>query len=83
MTLLFRAALVGGALALSGAALAGNDEGNKPLNNVAVTEPHPIMTENRAAAEDQAAPQMRRAQKRHGGATGMDSAQPVNSQGGD
>jgi hypothetical protein len=52
---LFRSAVIAGALALStAAAFAGNEEGNKPSNNIAVTAPpapQMNMREGRAAAE--------------------------------
>ncbi len=53
MPLLFRSILIAGAVTLSTLAFAGNQEGNKPLNNVMATVPQaPEMSppETRAAA---------------------------------
>ena len=83
MLLLFRATAMASALALSTAAFAGNEEGNKPLNNVAATTPHMYAPENRsvpegrAAAEDRA-PRHHKALHRYGeggNTSGMSNSQ--------
>jgi hypothetical protein len=84
MPLLFRTAVMAGALALSSAAFAGNEEGNKPLNNVTVTAPPMYVPEGRAAAESEV-PQTHVAHHyRHhavsGNTSGMGNSQSTNPQ---
>jgi hypothetical protein len=81
MSILFRAATIAGALALSTAAFAGNDEGNKPLNNVAVTAPPVSTPENRSVQEGRAAAEERAPQKhRTHHTSGMGSSQSTKPQ---
>jgi hypothetical protein len=88
MPLLFRTVAIASAFALSTAAFAGNQEGNKPFNNIAVTAspmyaPQNYAPENRPVVEGRAAAEqrVRHHRKAHhpygesGGAGGM-----VNSQ---
>lgn len=85
MPILFRAATIAGALALSTAAFAGNDEGNKPSNNIAVTAPPMYAPENRSVPEGRAAAEERTPQKhRYTGShntSGMSNSQSTKPQG--